>query len=463
MEQTLNNVGKVKSIYGTIIEVEFFGDNKPEIYELLIVKDHPEFKLQVIRSSGDRAFYCVSLSNYSQFSRGESIVRTKEKLKIPVGDGIMGRVMNAYGEPQDGLGEIPGSEVRQVFKKPPEYSEFQSNIKFMETGIKVVDLFAPLVSGGKVGLFGGSGVGKTILLSEVLHNIINKDKKDTFSVFCGVGERSREGQELIQELSKSGVLPNVSLIYGPMGESPAVRFLTAYSATTVSEYLRDEKNKNVLFFIDNIFRFAQAGGELSLLMGNVPSEEGYQPTLTSEIASIHERLVSKGGKSITTIEAIYLPEDDLFDPAAQEVFGYLDSSIVLSRDVYREGLLPAVDIISSGSDVLNPRNISSKHYYVALKSKGMLKKAQMLDRIVSLVGVSELSEDDRVLYERSQKIKNFMTQSFFVAEAQTGRPGKYVPIDETVTVVRNIMDGKYDEISEDKFMFIGGEEDLHNV
>jgi F-type H+-transporting ATPase subunit beta len=309
-------------------------------------------------------------------------------------------------------------------------------------------------------LFGGSGVGKTVLLTEILHNIVNKDLGKNVSVFCGVGERSREGQELYEELKNGNVLPYVSLVFGQMGENASRRFLTAHSATAVAEYLRDVMGKNVLFFMDNIFRFAQAGNELSLLMNNIPSEDGYQATLTSEVAHIHERLVTKDNNSITTIEAIYLPEDDLFDQAAQSVFGYLDSSVVLSRDAYRDGKLPAVDILSSDSDALTPKNVSSKHYFVANSAKGLLKKSELLERIVSLVGESELSDEDRLLYQRANKIKAYMTQNFFVTEAQTGRKGVYVSVEDTVNDVKDIIDGKYDSISEDKFLFIGKVSDI---
>jgi len=293
-----------------------------------------------------------------------------------------------------------------------------------------------------------------------LNNIINKDLGNNVSVFCGVGERSREGQELFDELKDSGVLPNVSMIFGQMGEKASVRFLTAYAGVGIAEYLRDDMGKNVLLFIDNIYRFAQAGNELSLLMNSIPSEDGYQATLSSQVAEIHERLVSKKGKVLTTIEAVYIPEDDLFDQTAQAVFGYLDSSVVLSRDAYRQGRLPAVDILASDSGALNPKNVSPLHYIVANNAKSLLKQSELLERIVSLVGESELSEEDRILYQRANKLKNYMTQSFFVAEKQTGRKGEYVPVQDTVKDVKDIIEGKYDHISEDKFMFIGKASDI---
>ncbi|MBU1132717.1 F0F1 ATP synthase subunit beta [Patescibacteria group bacterium] len=457
------NKGKVIGVRGVVVEIEFNSDPKPNIYDVLVLVDNPSIKFQVIESSDVSKFFCINLSqDTSAVRRGSLVVNTGERLKVPVGKGVLGRVMNLFGEPVDGEGPINADKTVEILRNPPTYSEINAEVDFLETGIKVVDLFAPLVSGGKVGLFGGSGVGKTVLLTEILNNIVNRDPVKNVSVFCGVGERSREGHELYDELKKGGVLPSVSLIFGPMGESASVRFLTAHAATTVAEYMRDDMGKNVLFFMDNIFRFAQAGNELSLIMNNIPSEDGYQPTLASEIAHIHERLVSKKDNSITVIEAIYLPEDDLFDQAAQSVFGYLDSSIVLSREVYRDGRLPAIDIVASDSDALNPGNVSTKHYYVANQARSLLKKAELLERIVSLVGESELSEEDRVIYQRARKIKNYMTQNFFVTAAQTGRPGSYVKVDDTVDDVKDIMEGKYDNVTEEKFSFIGSAKELKN-
>jgi len=447
--------GKVINIKGVVVEVEFGEEPKPRIYDVVVLQEDPTVKLEIVGSAGPDRFYCIALSSTNTICRNASVINTNEKLKVPVGEKALGRVMDLFGNPLDDLGPINSSESREIYREPPTYSETKAEVAFMETGIKIIDLFAPLLKGGKVGLFGGSGVGKTVLLTEILHNIINKDLGKSVSVFCGVGERSREGNELVEELRNSNILPNVSLIFGQMGESASVRFLTAHASAAVAEYLRDDMGKNVLFFMDNIFRFAQAGNELSLLMNNIPSEDGYQATLTSEVAHIHERLVTRNNNSITTIEAIYLPEDDLFDQAAQAVFGYLDSSIVLSRDVYRDGRLPAVDIISSDSDALTPSNVSAMHYYVANKAKSILKQAELLERIVSLVGESELSDEDRILYQRANKVKNYMTQNFFVTETQTGRKGDYVSAEDTIKDVKDILDGKYDAVSEDKFLFIG--------
>jgi len=455
--------GKVINVKGVVVEIEFDGEPKPRIYDVVVLEDDPNVKLEIVGSAGPDRFYCIALSSTNTICRGVFVINTNEKLKVPVGEKALGRVMDLFGNSLDDLGPIDSSVTREIYSEPPTYSETKAEVSFMETGIKIIDLFAPLLKGGKVGLFGGSGVGKTVLLTEILHNIINKDLGKSVSVFCGVGERSREGNELVEELKNSNILPNVSLIFGQMGETASVRFLTAHASVAVAEYLRDDMGKNVLFFMDNIFRFAQAGNELSLLMNNIPSEDGYQATLTSEVAHIHERLVTKNNNSITTIEAIYLPEDDLFDQAAQAVFGYLDSSIVLSRDAYRDGRLPAVDIVSSDSDALTPSNVSAIHYYIANKAKSLLKRAELLERIVSLVGESELSDEDRILYQRANKVKNYMTQNFFVTETQTGRKGSYVSAEDTVKDVKDILDGKYDTVSEDKFLFIGKASEIGKV
>jgi len=451
--------GKVIGISGAIVEVEFL-TKKPKMNDLLVLRDNPDIKMQVYRSASTSSFYCIALGDLTYLSRGSVVYNTGEQLQTVVGEAALGRVMNIFGDPKDGKGPINSDQKRAIFNVPPSHESIESSIEILETGIKVVDLFAPLIKGGKTGLFGGSGVGKTVLLTEILHNIINKDKEKNVSVFCGVGERTREGHELVLELEKRGVLPYVSLLFGAMGESPSVRFLTAHAAATVAEYFRDEKSKNVLFFIDNMFRFAQAGNELSLLMNTIPSEGGYQATLSSEMATVHERLVTTKGSFVTTIEAIYLPADDILDQGVQSIYDYLNSSIVLSRDIYQEGRFPAIDIVSSGSSALNPEIVSPLHYYVSVQAQSLLKKSDSLERIVSLVGEAELSDEDRITYQRVKKLKNFMTQSFYSTAEQTGRPGVYVPAVTTVQDVKDLIDGKYDDISEDKFMNIGSASEL---
>lgn len=452
-------VGKLVGVYGSVVEVEFLGE-KPKTQDVLVSETDPTLNLQVFSSATIDSFYCIALCQPDKLNRGMRFVNTNEPLATPVGTATLSRVMNLFGEPKDGKGEILQGETRPIFGDVPDPEDIVTTLEILETGIKVVDLFAPLLKGGKTGLFGGSGVGKTVLLTEILHNVINKDKERNVSVFCGVGERTREGHELYLELEKSQVLPYVSLIFGGMGDSPSIRFLTAHAAASVAEYFRDSEQKNVLFFIDNIFRFAQAGNELSLLMNTIPSEGGYQATLISEMASIHERLVSTKSASLTTIEAIYMPADDILDQGVQSIYDYLNSSIVLSRDVYQAGRYPAIDILSSGSSALNPNIVSPLHYYVSVQAQSMLKKSESIERIVSLVGEAELSDEDRTTFQRAKKLKNYMTQSFSVTEAQTGRPGVYVPLVQTIQDVKDIMAGVYDSVSEDKFMFIGSAQDI---
>ncbi len=445
---------RVIGVKGFVVEVEFTGDEKPALNDILILQGNDNVKMQVFRSSTRNNFYCLCLANIEQVSRGAKIINTGKPLHIPVGAGSLGRVIDIFGLPVDGLGEIKADAYWPIYRKAPSYNEVPDHLEILETGIKVVDLFCPIVKGGKAGLFGGSGVGKTVLLSEIMHNIVGQDMQNNVSVFTGIGERTREGHELFLDLEKNGVLDGVSLIYGAMGENPSVRFLTGAGGTTMAEYFRDQ-GKNVLMFIDNIYRYAQAGNELSLLMDTIPSEDGYQATLSSEMGALHERLVSTKTASITTIEAVYVPADDLLDQAVQAVFKFLDSSVVMSREVYMQGRYPAVDILESGSSAINPETLSEEHYLTVLAAQALLKKADSLERIVSLVGEAELSEEDRTIYQRANKVRNFMTQNFTVVAGQTGMKGAFVSRENSVRGVKRIIDGEFDSISEDKFMFIG--------
>lgn len=455
--------GKVLRVQGHIVEVEFL-ENPPNIHDLLILEDDKTTKMEVTKSSGPSTFFCLCLSHTAALYRGARIINTKKPILIPVGEETLGRVMDIFGEEVDGMGEIKTSQRRPIYSTLPSYNSLSTHQEILETGIKAIDFFSPIVKGGKIGLFGGAGVGKTLLLTEIVHNVIvlKKEKAESVSVFAGVGERTREGQELHQTLSEQKVLPSVSLVFGPMGENPAVRFLTAYTAATVAEYFRDVMKKDVLFFIDNVFRFAQAGNELSVLMNTIPSEDGYQATLASEMASFHERLVSVENNSISSIEAIYVPNDDILDQGVQAIFPYLDSIVILSRNVYQEGRLPAIDLISSTSANLNPEFVGELHYEVAPRAQNLLKEAVELERIVSLVGEAELSPDDKLKFKRAKKLRNYMTQPFFVAENQTGRPGAYVTRLTTVADVDDILNGKYDEIPEEKFLYIGSAKELLN-
>lgn len=456
--------GIVKAIRNFVVELEFEDDNGLQIGELLRYEGDPSISLVALSSSKNHnCFFCASLVETYRFERGSKFIRTNEIIKIPAGNKVLGRVFDLFGNGIDGLGELKSDKEEEIFyRRDNFYSEealdFSSN--FIETGIKVIDVFSPLMGGRKVGLFGGAGVGKTVLLSEILHNVINRNKDKFISIFAGIGERTREGQELFEELKRTGVVDKSSLIFGTMGSNPTIRYLTGYAAVSLARYFRDVESKNVLFLADNMFRFAQAGNELYLLMDQISSEDGYQASLVSQIAEIHETLINSDNKTITTIEAIYVPADDIFDPAVQEVFGYLDSSILLSRDVYREGRYPAVDILGTTSSLISPDTVGTFHYNVVLKAKSLLRDAQSIERIVALVGLSELSDADRLTYERSNKLKNYLTQYFYTAQKQTGREGKYVPLAKSLEDIDSIVSGKVDDISEDRFMFIGSLDEL---
>lgn len=454
-----NDFGRIIAIEGQVVTVEFTPDNSPSAKDILVLKDDPSVRMEVIISASESTFYCLAFSPTEKLYRGALVVNTKSPIMVPVGEEVLGRVINIFGEPLDGKGPINAKEKSSIYTEHLSYEDISSHREFLETGIKALDFFSPIVKGDKVGLFGGAGVGKTILLTEIIHNVVSLETKRSV-VFAGIGERSREGQELYETLLEQKTLPNVSLIFGTMGDNPALRFRTAFTAATIAEYFRDKADREVLFFIDNIFRFALAGNEVSMLMNTIPSEDGYQATLTSEMGSFHERLTSTNKTAITTIEAIYIPNDDIFDQGVQSIFPYLDSTIVLSRNVYQEGRIPAIDLLESTSSNLSPAVIGEEHYETALRAQALLKEAVTLERIVSLIGSAELSSEDRLTFERAKRLKNFMTQSFFVAESQTGRPGKYVPVKTTVRDVKDIIDGKYDNVDEDKFLFLAGLDEL---
>ena len=456
-EEHKEKIGTVKAVRGNVVEVEFL-DEKPSIYEVLVLEDAPDIRLEVYSSASSHSFYCLSLTATQGLARGRKVLATGKLIEFPTGKAMLGRAVNAYGEPVDGAGPIAGNERTFIYRKKVG-EDFDYERKILPTGIKVIDLFTPLIRGGKMGLFGGAGVGKTLLLTETLNNIVRASGGKSISVFAGVGERTREALELYKSLHDTGTLALSSLVFGPMGESAAERFLSAFSALTLAEYFRDV-GFDVLFFVDNVFRFAQSGQELSTLTRNLPSEDGYQPTLASEMADFHERLASKPKAVLTSIEAIYVPSDDLLDAGVQAIFPYLDSTVVMSRTVYQQGILPAVDILASGSSALNPELVGDLHYKTALKAKSLLKDAAGLERIVSLVGEAELSPDDRAKYARAKKLTNFMSQRFFVAQAQKGEKGVFVPPEVTVQDAKDIMDGKYDNFNEEHFLFVGSAKEL---
>jgi F-type H+/Na+-transporting ATPase subunit beta len=455
----MKNQGKIISVKGQVVEVTFT-NNLPAIHDILMLENDEKIKMEVYTSSAANSFYCLLLSPSKKLHRGATVLNTGQPITIPVGNEVLGRIIDIFGNHYDEKGNIKSKHELPIFNTNVNFDNIITPKHILETGIKVLDFFAPILLGGKVGLFGGAGVGKTILLTEIIHNVVASNKENNVSVFTGVGERAREGQELYESLDESGVLPQVSLIYGQMGENPAVRFRTAFAGVTIAEHFRDALSKNVLFFIDNVFRFAQAGYELSTLMNTIPSEGGYQATLASEMASFHERLVSTTSGSITSIEAVYVPSDDITDNGVQSTFPYLDSMVVLSRTIYQSGRFPAIDLLSSTSSALNIDIVGELHYKTLINTQNVLKKALALERIVSLIGESELSKEDQLVYKRASIIKNYMTQNFFVVEKQTGKPGVRVALKETIKDIADILAGTYDAYEPEKFLYIGKAEDV---
>lgn len=450
----MENFGTIKQIRGQVVEVEFLIE-KPQMHDLLVLQEDKSVLLEVYSSASPNSFYCIVFAHVEKLYRGAKVTNNQKSIQIPAGKEVLGRVMDLFGKPLDGKGEIKTKDVKSIYSKEVGYDRVVLSREIIQTGIKAIDFFSPILKGGKIGIFGGAGVGKTILLTEIIHNIINQNPGDTVSVFAGVGERSREGQELYQVLEESRVLDHVCLLYGSMGENASIRFKTAQAAISVAEHFRDELGKNVLFFIDNLYRFAQAGHELSMLMNTIPSEGGYQPTLTSEMASLHERLFSTRENNITSFEAIYVPSDDMLDYGVQSVFTHLDANIVLSRGIYQEGRYPAVNLLSSLSTALKPDMVGKNHARTAIKAEQLLKSASSIERIASLIGESELNDKDKIIFNRAKLIKNYMTQSFFVVEPQTEKKGVFVPVNDTVEDVAAILDGKYDSVNPSKIKDIG--------
>ncbi len=450
-------VGYILSIKGEVVEVEFYED-PPFVKEILALEENPEVLLEVYGARTKNVFVCLSLNKTDKLFRKARVKKTGKTLEAPVGKELLGRVIDIFGNPQDGLPLPKVKEKREIYQSPPPYQEIVFKKETIETGIKVIDFFTPLRKGEELGLFGGAGLGKTVLLCELMHNVAFFRKE--ISIFAGLGERIREGHELYETLKKTNVLPSVALVFGQMNEPAVRRFKVGFVAATIAEYFRDSHKKNVLFFIDNVYRFLQAGNELSMLLGNIPSEGGYQPTLNSEIGQLEERLVSTKSGSITSIQAIYVPADDITDPGVQAVLPYFDSVVILSRDVYQEGRYPAVDILASSSSVVDPAVLGQEHYDVLLEAKRVLERYKYLRRIVSIVGETELSLKDRIIYRRAKKILNFMTQNLFTVADQTGKPGQYVKKEDTVRGVWNILVGKFDKIPEEAFLYIGGPDEL---
>ncbi len=449
--------GRIVSIRQEVVKVKFWGGGLSP-HEILELKKDSSLKLEVYAALESNVFICISLTDSEKLSRNDRVVKTNKTLEIPVGNELLGRVVNLFGNEIDGEGPLKTTEKAPIYREPPSYQETKPETTLFETGIKVIDFFTPLRKGGKIGLFGGSGVGKTILLTELMHNVAFDQKG--VSVFAGVGERIREGNELWEMLKLKNVLPSTALIFGQMNESASIRLRTAFAATTIAEHFRDNLPKEVLFFMDNAYRFVQAGNELSVLLSSLPSEGGYQATLTSQVANLQERLTSTTKNNLTSIQAVYVPADDFTDTGVQALMPYFDSTVILSRDVYQQGRKPAVDIINSTSSNTNSDILGKEHYEVLERTRNLLERHKDLQRLVSIVGEAELSADDRVAFHRAKKVLNFMTQYFFMVEDQTGREGKYIEREETVKGVREIIDGKLDKIPDEDFLYIGTLKDL---
>ncbi len=451
-----HNKGRIISIQREVVQIEFLsGGLFPG--EILELDENPDIKFEVYSAVDEKTFTAICFGNIDSLYRGAIVVRTKKVLNVPVGEDLLGKVINVFGEPLDG--SVLKTKERWLTQHPPlDYQDVSFRKEIVETGIKVIDFFTPLRRGEELGIFGGAGVGKTILLTELMHNTVFFQK--SISVFAGIGERLREGQELYEILKNNNVLPSSVLVFGQMNESASVRFKVGMTAVAVAEYFRDVKKKDVFFFVDNIYRFLQAGSELSALLSMVPSEGGYQPTLVSEIGKLEERLVSTNDSTITSIQAIYVPADDMSDPAVQAVIPYFDSLVVLSRDVYQEGRRPAVDILSSSSSVVDPDILGNEHYETYLRAKEVLERYEEIKKIVSIVGEAELSIENRIIYKRARKLLNFMSQDFFVVSDQTGRKGQYVKREKTVEGVRKILEGEFDNVPEEYFLNIGDVNEL---
>ena len=446
--------GKVTQVIGTVVDVEFPPDGLPGLYNALeIDMSGGTLVAEVQQYLGNNWVRCLAMSTTDGLARGAAVVDTGSPISVPVGEKTLGRLFNVLGEPLDTLGAVETKDMWPIHRNPPAFEEQETQAQVLETGIKVVDLIAPLARGGKVGLFGGAGVGKTVLIQELIRNIAQEH--GGYSVFAGVGERSREGNDLWHEMQESGVIEKTVLVFGQMNEPPGVRLRIALTGLTMAEYFRDEEGRDVLLFIDNIYRYTLAGMEVSALLGRMPSAVGYQPTLATEMGILEERITSTRKGSITSFQAIYVPADDYTDPGVATTFGHLDSTVALDRALTEQGLYPAMDPLQSSSRVLDPRIVGQEHYDVARNVSQVLQRYKDLQDIIAILGVEELSEEDKQVVGRARRIQRFLTQPFFVAEVFTGNPGKYVPVRETVRGFKEILDGTHDALPEQAFYMVG--------
>ncbi|MCO4761417.1 MAG: F0F1 ATP synthase subunit beta [Myxococcales bacterium] len=451
--------GRISQIIGPVVDVVFPDGELPAINTALKVSNtainDSEWNLviEVSQHVGERTVRCIAMDTTDGLSRDQDVLITDGPIKVPVGQGVLGRILNVVGEPVDEAGEVDAAEYWPIHREPPKYADLSTEVESFETGIKVIDLLAPYQKGGKIGLFGGAGVGKTVIIMELIANLAREH--GGVSVFGGVGERTREGNDLFHEMTESGVIEKTALVYGQMNEPPGARARVALSALTVAEYFRDEKNQDVLFFVDNIFRFTQAGSEVSALLGRIPSAVGYQPTLATEMGAMQERITSTNKGSVTSVQAVYVPADDLTDPAPATTFAHLDATTVLNRSIAEMGIYPAVDPLDSNSRILDPTVVGEEHYAVARQVQGILQEYKDLQDIIAILGMEELSEEQKQTVARARRIQKFLSQPFHVAEIFTGFPGKYVKLSDTIKGFKQIADGEFDHLPEDAFYMVG--------
>jgi F-type H+-transporting ATPase subunit beta len=458
------NIGKILQVMGPIVDVEFEQGKLPTIYSALTISnpaindEADNLVVEVAQHLGDNVVRTIAMDVTDGLVRGMPVKDTAKPIMMPVGEAGLGRVLNVVGRPVDGLGPVSQEKMMPIHREAPKFTEQDTTVRVLETGVKVIDLLVPFPRGGKMGMFGGAGVGKTVIMMEMVHNIAMQH--GGISVFAGVGERTREGNDLYHEMKDSGVLPKAALIYGQMTEPPGARARVALSALTAAEYFRDEEGQDVLIFIDNIFRFTQAGSEVSALLGRMPSAVGYQPTLAVDLGELQERITSTDKGSITAVQCVYVPADDLTDPAPATTFAHLDGTVVLSRQIVELGIYPAVDPLDSTSRILDAAYIGEEHYRVARQVQQILQKYKELQDIIAILGMEELSDEDKVTVSRARKIQRFLSQPFHVAEAFTNKPGVYVKIEDTVRAFKEICEGKHDDIPEQAFYMRGGIEEV---
>jgi F-type H+-transporting ATPase subunit beta len=458
------NIGKIVQVMGPVIDVEFEQGKLPTIYTALLISnpaistEEDNLVVEVAQHLGDNVVRTIAMDVTDGLKRGQFVKDTGKPIMMPVGEAGLGRVLNVVGRPVDGLGPISQEKMLPIHREAPKFTEQDTSVRVLETGVKVIDLLVPFPRGGKMGMFGGAGVGKTVIMMEMVHNIAMQH--GGISVFAGVGERTREGNDLYHEMKDSGVLPKAALVYGQMTEPPGARARVALSALTAAEYFRDEEGQDVLIFIDNIFRFTQAGSEVSALLGRMPSAVGYQPTLAVDLGELQERITSTDKGSITAVQCVYVPADDLTDPAPATTFAHLDGTVVLSRQIAELGIYPAVDPLDSTSRILDANFIGEDHYRTARQVQQILQKYKELQDIIAILGMEELSDEDKVTVARARKIQRFLSQPFHVAETFTGISGKYVKIEDTVKAFKDICEGKHDDIPEQAFYMAGGIEEV---